>query len=106
MATVTYVEHDGTAHVIDVPAGLKVMEGAVSNGIPGIDADCGGECSCATCHVYVDGGWLDALPPMTRLEDEMLDMVLDRRENSRLSCRLVVDDRLDGLVVRMPQSQF
>ncbi|MGI8626086.1 MAG: 2Fe-2S iron-sulfur cluster-binding protein [Geodermatophilaceae bacterium] len=105
MATITYVEFDGTEHVIEVEDGLSVMEGAVNNAIPGIDADCGGVCSCATCHVHVPVEWRDVLPERAEPELDMLEFAPDRDEDSRLSCQLVVDSRLDGMVVRLPESQ-
>ena len=105
MAKITYIEHDGTEHVVDVKNGLTVMEGAVKNNIPGIDADCGGACACATCHVYVDEAWRDKTGSTSAMEDSMLDFAENVEENSRLSCQIKVTDELDGLVVRMPESQ-
>ena len=105
MAKITYIEHDGTEHVVDVKNGLSVMEGAVKNNIPGIDADCGGACACATCHVYVQGDWLDKTGDRSAMEESMLDFAEAVEENSRLSCQIKVSDALDGLVVKMPESQ-
>jgi 2Fe-2S ferredoxin len=105
MAKITYIEHDGTEHVIDVKPGLSVMEGAVKNNIPGIDADCGGACACATCHVYVDEAWRDKTGSSSAMEESMLDFAENVEPNSRLSCQIKVTDALDGLVVRMPESQ-
>ena len=105
MAKITYVEHNGTEHAIDVKNGLSVMEGAVKNNIPGIDADCGGACACATCHVYVDPDWLAKTGERSAREESMLDFAEGVEENSRLSCQIKVSDELDGLVVRMPESQ-
>ncbi len=105
MAKITYVEHDGTEHVIDVKTGLTVMEGAVKNNIPGIDADCGGACACATCHVYVDDAWLDKTGERSAMEESMLDFAEGVQDNSRLSCQIKVTDELDGLKVTMPESQ-
>ena len=105
MPKITYIEHNGTAHEIDVPVGKTVMQGAVDNNVPGIDADCGGECACATCHVYVDPDWTAALPPKSDSEEAMLDFALVTSPNSRLSCQIKVTDALDGLVVRLPESQ-
>jgi 2Fe-2S ferredoxin len=105
MAKITYVEHDGTEHVVDVADGLSVMEGAVNNMIPGIDADCGGACACATCHVYVDESFMDKIEPKEDMEQTMLDFAPDVKETSRLSCQIKVSDELDGLVVRMPEHQ-
>jgi len=105
MAKITYIEQNGTEHVVDVADGLSVMEGAVNNMIPGIDADCGGACACATCHVYVDENWLGKLDAKDDMEQTMLDFAPDVQENSRLSCQIKVSPELDGLVVRMPESQ-
>ena len=105
MAKITYIEHDGTEHVVDVKTGLSVMEGAVKNNIPGIDADCGGACACATCHVYVDESWLPKTGEKSAMEESMLDFAEGVEPNSRLSCQIKVSDDLDGLVVRMPESQ-
>ena len=105
MAKITYIEHDGTEHVVDVKNGLTVMEGAVKNNIPGIDADRGGACACATCHVYVDQAWQDKTGTTSTMEDSMLDFAENVEPNSRLSCQIKVSDALDGLVVRMPESQ-
>jgi ferredoxin, 2Fe-2S len=105
MAKITYIEHDGTEHAVEVKTGLSVMEGAVKNNIPGIDADCGGACACATCHVYVDPGWLDKTGERSAMEESMLDFAEGVEENSRLSCQIKVSDALDGLVVTMPESQ-
>jgi 2Fe-2S ferredoxin len=105
MAKITYIEHNGTRHEIDVKAGLSVMEGAVKNNIPGIDADCGGACACATCHVYVDEAWRDKTGTASAMEESMLDFAENVQPNSRLSCQIKVSDALDGLVVTMPESQ-
>jgi ferredoxin, 2Fe-2S len=105
MAKITYIEHDGTEHVVDVKTGLSVMEGAVKNNIPGIDADCGGACACATCHVYVQDEWLDKTGDKSAMEESMLDFAESVEPNSRLSCQIKVSDALDGLVVTMPESQ-
>ena len=105
MAKITYVEFSGKEHVVDVKTGLSVMEGAVKNNIPGIDADCGGACACATCHVYVEGDWLAKTGSQSAMEESMLDFAENVEPNSRLSCQIKVTDDLDGLVVKMPQSQ-
>jgi 2Fe-2S ferredoxin len=105
MPKIKYIEHTGKEHDVEVPAGWSVMEGAVKNLIPGIDADCGGACACATCHVYVDSAWLSKLPPKADMEETMLDFAQDLESNSRLSCQIKVGPELDGLVVRMPKSQ-
>jgi 2Fe-2S ferredoxin len=106
MAKITYVEHAGTEHTVDVPDGLSVMEGAVRYTVTGIDGDCGGACACATCHIYVEGDWIDKLTPMNELERDMLDFAFDVKENSRLSCQIKVSPALDGLVVRTPARQY
>ncbi len=105
MAKITYIEHDGTEHVLEVKTGLSVMEGAVRNNVPGIDADCGGACACATCHVYVDEAWIEKTGKASDMEESMLDFAEEVKPNSRLSCQIRVKDELDGLVVRMPESQ-
>jgi len=105
MAKITYITHDGREHVVDVAPGWSLMEGAVKNRVPGIDADCGGASACATCHVYVDPAWLPALPPKSDIEEAMLDFALVTAPNSRLSCQIRVTSDLDGLVVRIPFSQ-
>ena len=107
MPKITYIEHGGRVHQVEVPAGLSVMRGAVDNNIPGIDADCGGECACATCHVYVDAGWLDRIgvPVAGSQEASMLSFAALAQPNSRLSCQIEVTAALDGLVVRLPEGQ-
>jgi len=105
MAKITYIEFDGAEHVVDVKPGLSVMEGAVRNNVPGIDADCGGACACATCHVYVDEAWLEKTGARSAMEDSMLDFAENVEANSRLSCQIKVTEALDGLVVRTPESQ-
>jgi 2Fe-2S ferredoxin len=107
MVKITYVEFNGTEHVVDVAAGLTVMEGARDNGIKGIEADCGGACACSTCHVYVDDAWVDRLPARDAMEEDMLDFAWqpDARR-SRLTCQLKVSAALEGLVVRMPERQI
>lgn len=107
MAKITYIEHSGKQHVVDVPTGLTVMEGARDNGIPGIEADCGGACACSTCHVYVDAAWVDKLPAKEDMEEDMLDFAFQPDPaTSRLTCQLKVTDALDGLVVKMPEKQI
>tara|TARA_B100000700_G_C14657881_1_gene674997 strand:- start:353 stop:673 length:321 start_codon:yes stop_codon:yes gene_type:complete len=105
MAKITYIEHNGKSHVVEVANGLSVMEGAVQNDIPGIDADCGGSCACATCHVYVDEKWFEKLPKKEITEEDMLDMAYEPKKFSRLTCQITVTDELDGLVVKMPLKQ-
>jgi len=106
MVKVTYIENGGTEHHVDVPSGLSVMDGAKRFTIPGIEGDCGGAGACATCHVYVEGGWFDRLPPMEELEHDMLDFAFDVQDNSRLCCQIKVDDSVDGLIVRTPKRQY
>ncbi|MGB5092149.1 MAG: 2Fe-2S iron-sulfur cluster-binding protein [Parvibaculum sp.] len=106
MAKITYIESNGTVHTIEAENGSTVMEGAVKNSVPGIDADCGGACACATCHVYVDPEWLEKVGAKESMEEDMLDFAFDVRENSRLSCQIKVSDKLDGLVVHLPEKQF
>ena len=106
MAKITYIEFNGTQHIVAVSVGLSVMEGAIDNGVPGIEAECGGACSCATCHVYVDPAWVAATGNAEHLEKDMLECAMDLQDNSRLSCQIEVSDELDGLVVRMPELQI
>jgi 2Fe-2S ferredoxin len=107
MAKITYVEHSGREHVVEVASGLTVMEGARDNGIPGIEADCGGACACSTCHVYVDPAWVDRLPAKDSMEQDMLDFAWNPDPvRSRLTCQLKVSDALDGLRVQMPEKQI
>lgn len=106
MAKITYIEFGGKEHEIDVDNGMTIMEGAVKNMIPGIDADCGGACACSTCHVYVQGDWYEKLGGPKDMEEDMLDFAYDVKENSRLSCQMKVDDSYEGLVVKMPEKQF
>jgi ferredoxin, 2Fe-2S len=107
MPKITYIEYNGAEHAIDVPVGKSVMQGAIDNNVPGIDADCGGECACATCHVYVDAAWLSTvgLPPAGSQEASMLSFAALAQPNSRLSCQIEASEALDGLVVRLPEGQ-
>lgn len=105
MAKITYIEHSGEEHVLDLATGQSVMQGAVSNSIRGIIGDCAGSCSCATCHVYVDPAWVDKVGAKSEMETLLLEEVCDGQENSRLSCQIEVSDALDGLIVRMPEKQ-
>ena len=105
MTKITYITHDKQNNTIDVQNGLTVMEGAVQNDIPGIDADCGGGMACATCHVYVNEEWSDKLPAKEDGEEDMLDMAYEPNKFSRLSCQIIVSDDLDGLVVNIPEKQ-
>ena len=105
MPKITYVDHAGTARTVEADVGSTVMEAAIRNNVPGIDAECGGACACATCHVYVDDAFLDRLSPMEAMEEDMLDFALDVRPNSRLSCQIRVTDALDGLTLQVPARQ-
>ncbi len=107
MPTIHYILKDGTSRDVDAKAGASVMETAIRHNIRGIDAECGGSCACATCHVYVDDSFIDLLPPPDDMESEMLDMVAaERLPGSRLSCQLTVTAELDGLTVRVPETQI
>ena len=105
MAKITYITHDNQKHEVEVQNGLTVMEGAVQNDIPGIDADCGGGMACATCHVYVKEEWFNKIPPKNEGEDDMLDQAYKPQKNSRLSCQIEVSDVLEGLEVNLPEKQ-
>ena len=105
MAKITFISHENQKYTIEVQNGLTVMEGAVQNDVPGIDADCGGGMACATCHVYVNEEWFDKITPKEDGEEDMLDMAFEPKKNSRLSCQLVVCDELDGLTVDIPSKQ-
>lgn len=106
MPLVTYVDHKGNAFEANVPAGSTAMQGAVDNMIDGILAECGGSCVCATCHVMVDDAWVEKTGSRSEDEEIMLEAVSGREENSRLSCQIIVTDEMDGLVLRMPESQY
>ncbi len=106
MAKITYIAFDGTQTQVDASEGLSLMQAGVNNGVEGIVAECGGACSCATCHVYVEQTWFDKLPPAEDMEKEMLDFVMHPQATSRLSCQIKVTQELDGLVVHTPQSQY
>ncbi|MGO4705768.1 2Fe-2S iron-sulfur cluster-binding protein [Microvirga sp. 2MCAF38] len=105
MIKITYVDAEGTAREVEAEEGSTVMENAIRNGIPGIDAECGGACSCATCHVYVDEAWMDAVGEPQSMEADMLDFAYDVRPTSRLSCQIRVRPELDGLIVHTPTRQ-
>ena len=105
MPKITYINSSGNSKTIDVANGLSVMEGAIQNNIPGIDADCGGGMACATCHVYVKEEWLNKLDKPEDAEQDMIDMAFEPKKNSRLSCQLIVSDKLDGLIVTTPSKQ-
>jgi 2Fe-2S ferredoxin len=105
MAHITYIANDGTPFEVDAENGSTVMENAIRNSVPGIVAECGGACACATCHVYVDEAWMEKVGHPEPMEEDMLDFASDVRPNSRLSCQIRVRDELDGLVVRVPERQ-
>ncbi len=105
MAKIIYTDHDGTERAIEAKNGETVMETAIKNSVPGIDADCGGACACATCHVYVDEAFMDKVGKPEDMEQSMLDFAENVKENSRLSCQITVRDELDGLKVTTPESQ-
>ena len=106
MVNIQFIEHDGNEHSVEVSTGGSVMHAAITNGVPGIDADCGGSCSCATCHVYVNAEWLGKVGELSPTEEAMLSLSTDRKDNSRLACQIQVIEGLDGLVVSMPEFQF
>jgi len=105
MPKITYIESNGTEHSVDAESGSTVMESAIKNAVPGIEAECGGACACATCHVYVEEEWREKTGGPSPMEEDMLDFGYDVRPNSRLSCQIKVTDDLDGLVVRIPERQ-
>jgi 2Fe-2S ferredoxin len=105
MPRVTFIAHDGTRHAVDAAVGESLMRAAVDNGVPGIDADCGGMCACATCHVFVEPEWAQRLAAPSQQEEEMLNFTAERRASSRLACQIPVVDALDGLTVTMPEGQ-
>ena len=105
MAKITYIENNGKSHSVEVAEGLTVMEGAVQNNIPGIDADCGGGMACATCHVYVKDKWFDKITKKSEGEDDMIDQAYEPKKNSRLSCQIQVGPEIDGLEVHLPVKQ-
>ncbi|MFI0848569.1 2Fe-2S iron-sulfur cluster-binding protein [Mesorhizobium sp. IMUNJ 23232] len=105
MTKLTYLTFDGTRFEVDAENGSTVMENAVRNAVPGIEAECGGACACATCHVYVDEAWTDIVGEPESMEEDMLDFAYDVRPNSRLSCQIKVRNELDGLVVTVPERQ-
>ena len=106
MPMVRFISHEGSEQDVHVASGTSVMHAAVDNGVPGILAECGGACSCATCHCYIDEEWSGRVPEATEMESQMLDFVIDPRPNSRLACQITVDDSLDGLVVSLPARQI
>ena len=106
MAKITFIQNNGTEQTVDGLPGMSVMESAVKNMVPGIDADCGGACACATCHVYVEPEWVQKVGSRNPMEEDMLDFAFDVRDNSRLSCQIKISDALDGLRVKVPEKQF
>jgi 2Fe-2S ferredoxin len=106
VAKIKFIQHDGTETVVDAENGMSVMNAAVDNLVPGIDADCGGECSCATCHVIVDDAWIGVVGKPSEQEESMLDLNPDRGPNSRLSCQIPVTDAIDGIVIQLPEFQY
>ena len=106
MPKINFIMADGTRHEVDVENGYSVMEAAINNNIEGIVAECGGACACATCHSYVDEAWLDKVPPMDDMEDSMLDAAYERRDNSRLTCQIEVNDNLDGLIIHVADNEY
>ena len=105
MPKITFIEHNGTEHLVDAAAGESLMRAAVDNRVDGIVADCGGNCSCATCHVYIEATWRERIPPASNEERDMIECALHVEEHSRLSCQILVTPALDGLIVRIPVSQ-
>ena len=105
MAKITFIDHQGTARIVEGDIGSTVMETAIKNNVPGIEAECGGACACATCHVHIDAAWEAAVGRPTPMEEDMLDFGYDVRSNSRLSCQIKVVEALDGLVVHTPERQ-
>ncbi|WP_372864899.1 2Fe-2S iron-sulfur cluster-binding protein [Spongiibacter sp.] len=105
MVAITYVEHDGTEHVVEVDEQMSLMEGATLNMVPGVEGMCGGICSCATCHCYIREEWRDKMPAMSDGESTMLENAIDRRANSRLGCQISVTPEMDGMRVELPQEQ-
>ncbi len=106
MVKITFIQHDGSEKTVDGVPGMTVMETAIKNSVPGIDADCGGACACATCHVYVEPDWQAKTGSRNPMEEDMLDFAFDVRDNSRLSCQIKVSDAIDGVRLRVPEKQF
>jgi 2Fe-2S ferredoxin len=106
MPTVTFVGFDGIEQKFEAKSGVSLMQVAVDNGVDAIVAECGGACSCATCHCHIDESWVAKIPEVAEMEEAMLDCVLDRQETSRLSCQVIITDALDGLIVKLPESQY
>lgn len=106
MPSITFINHEGTEQKVEADAGTSVMQAALDNDIEGIAADCGGACSCGTCHCYVDDAWIEKTGPAGEIEEQILEFAIEPKANSRLSCQIVVQDDLDGLVVHLPESQY
>ena len=105
MTKIIYKDSQGNSKTLEVENGFSVMEGAIQNDVPGIDADCGGSMACATCHVYVEEKWLNKLPKAEEAEVDMIDMAYEPKKNSRLSCQITVSDKIEGLIVHLPEKQ-
>lgn len=105
MAKITFIQHDGAQNEVDADIGSTVMEAAIKNSVPGIEAECGGACACATCHVYVDEAWMEKAGKVEAMEEDMLDFAYEIRPNSRLCCQIRIDESLDGLIVKVPEQQ-
>lgn len=106
MVSITFIEHDGTQHVVDIEPGISLMQTAIDNDVPGIDADCGGQCACGTCHVIIEGDWVTTTGGASDEELQMLDLTPERADTSRLACQLTTSEVMDGLVVRLPEFQM
>ncbi len=106
MSSITFIEHNGNQHQVDIEEGKSVMQLAMDNGVPGVDADCGGSCACGTCHVIVDKNWVSAIGSANDDENQMLDMTPEKAETSRLSCQITATDAMNGMVVRIPEFQM
>ena len=106
MGNITFIEHDGTEHKVDLEEGKSLMQIAMDNGVPGVDADCGGECACGTCHVIVDANWMASTGSVSDEEQQMLDMTPEQADSSRLSCQIQTTSEMDGMVVRLPEFQM
>lgn len=106
MGSITFIEHNGTQHSVDIEAGKSLMQMAMDNGVPGVDADCGGECACGTCHVIVEDNWIDKTGEVTEDEAMMLEMTPEKADTSRLSCQISASEAMDGMVVRLPEFQM
>jgi len=106
MGSITFIEHDGQQHAVDIEEGKSLMQIAMDNGVPGVDADCGGACACGTCHVIVDSNWMSGTGSISADEKQMLDMTPEQAVTSRLSCQILTSEEMDGMVVRLPEFQM